>query len=206
MLLEGNKLGYGYANRPWLFNHVDIRIESGERVGLVGPSGCGKSTLGRLLAGYAKPLQGNVTLDGNPLPEKGYHPVQMIFQHPEKAVNPRWKLRRTLNEGWAPEQDLLQRLGIEPAWLDRWPNELSGGELQRICIARALCPQTQFLIADEMSTMLDAVTQAQLWHALLEAAQTSSMGMLIISHERHLLRRVCHRIIEFPAAGTMEPH
>ena len=104
---------------------------------------------------------------------------------------------RLLNEGWNPDQELLESLGIEQEWLTRWPNELSGGELQRFCVARALGPNTRFLIADEMTTMLDAITQAQIWHAVLEIAKKREMGILVVSHEAKLIQRLCHRVIEF---------
>jgi peptide/nickel transport system ATP-binding protein len=197
MPLEGRKLGYRYNKNQWLFEQVDICIEPGEIVGMTGPSGCGKSTLGRLLAGYDEPMQGEVTMGGDPLPRSGYHPVQMVFQHPEKAVNPRWTMRRTLLEAGEPDPQLLSALGIGPAWLDRWPNELSGGELQRFCVARALGPGNRYLIADEMTAMLDAITQAQLWHAVRDIVTERGLGVLVISHERHLLQRMCSRMIEF---------
>ncbi|WP_159886259.1 ABC transporter ATP-binding protein [Paenibacillus puerhi] len=197
MLLEAHDLGYRYSGKhPWLLRHVSFSIEPGETVGLVGPSGCGKSTLARLLAGYERPQEGRVTLGGQPLPKSGYRPVQLVFQHPEKAVNPRWTMKRTLGEGGEPDPSLLADLGIEAAWLERWPNELSGGELQRFCVARALGPQTRMLIADEMTTMLDAITQAQIWQAVMERARRQRMGVLVISHEHRLVERLCSRIIE----------
>lgn len=79
-----------------------------------------------------------------------------------------------LNEGWKPDEKLLSSLGIEKEWFRRWPHELSGGELQRFCIARSFGPNTRFLIADEMTTMLDAITQAQIMHAVLNIAQRES--------------------------------
>lgn len=197
MLLEGRELGFYYDRGTWIFRGVHLAIRAGETVGLAGPSGCGKTTLGRILAGYDRPVEGEVAIDGRPLPESGYHPVQMVFQHPERAVNPRWRLRRTLTEGWTPDGELLERLGIREKWLDRWPNELSAGELQRICIARALGPKTRFLIADEMTAMLDAVAQAQIWRAVLDVARTRRLGLLVISHDRHLLRRVCDRVVSW---------
>ncbi|WP_062408070.1 ABC transporter ATP-binding protein [Paenibacillus naphthalenovorans] len=203
MLLEGRNLGFHYEKGSWIFRGMDIMIKPGEVVGLVGPSGCGKSTLARVLAGYEKPKEGSVLLNGAPLPSKGFLPVQLIFQHPEKAVNPRWLMRSVLKESWDPDEQLLASLGIEEEWLNRRPGELSGGELQRFCIARALGPNTRFLIADEITTMLDAITQAQIWHAVLEAAEKRGMGMLVISHDKHLIGRVCTRVMKWGSSRTL---
>jgi len=195
MQLEAENIGFKYENGPLLFQGVNLTLEPGEIVGLIGPSGQGKTTLCRILAGLEKPLEGTVTISGSTIPKKGYNPVQLVFQHPEKAVNPRWKMKKVLNEGWQADQELLDILGIEQEWLTRWPNELSGGELQRFCVARALGPKTRFLIADEMTTMLDAVTQAQIWQAVLEIAEKRELGILIVSHDEALIQRLCHRVI-----------
>ncbi len=197
MRLKGENLALGHQKNCWIFEDLTIAIDSGEIVGLTGASGCGKTTLGRILGGFLQPAKGCVTIDGQPLPTKGYQPVQVVFQHPERAVNPRWKLQKTLNEGGEIPQTLLQSLGIEPHWLERWPNELSGGELQRICIARALGSATRFLIADEMTTMLDAITQAQIWNAVLTIVRERQIGMLVISHDPHLVERLCDRVIRW---------
>ena len=195
MRLEAENIGFRYKNGPWLFRGINLSLEPGEIVGLAGPSGRGKTTLCRILAGLEQPLEGKISVNGSTIPKKGYHPVQLVFQHPEKAVNPRWKMEKVLNEGWQTNQELLDILGIEQQWLTRWPNELSGGELQRFCVARALGPKTNFLIADEMTTMLDAITQAQIWHAVLEIAKKREMGILIVSHDAGLVERLCHRVI-----------
>ena len=117
----------------------------------------------------------------------------MIWQHPETVVDPLMKLGDTLAEGWPVEQRVLDGLHIEPGWLERYPTELSGGELQRFCIARALGPATRFLLCDEISTMLDLVTQAQIWNFLLEEAARRELGLLIVSHTPALLERLCTR-------------
>ena len=196
MLLEAKQIGFRYERDRPVLRGVDISIQSGEIVGLVGPSGFGKSTLCRILAGYEKPHEGQVLLDGAPLPASGFHPVQLVFQHPEKAVNPRWRMSRTLAESGAPDESLLGQLGIQQEWLGRFPNELSGGELQRFCVARALNPQTRFLLADEMTAMLDAITQAQIWQVVKEVARREDMGVLVISHEKNLIHRLCTRVVD----------
>lgn len=202
MLLEGDQLSFRYPDGAVLFKDVSIRIRAGEVVGLIGPSGCGKTTLARMLSGYDHPLTGEIKLDGKPLPSKGYHPVQLVFQHPEKAVNPRWKMHRIVNEGWKVEEKLLFELGIESRWLNRWPHELSAGELQRFCVARALGPLTRFLIADEMTAMLDAITQAQIWNVVLATVRERKLGLLVISHDESLLERLCTRILTWSSIAN----
>ena len=94
------------------------------------------------------------------------------------------------------EERIIRGLGIEPDWMNRYPGELSGGELQRFCIARALGRRTRFLLADEISTMLDLITQSQIWNFLLEEVRHRKMGLLVVSHSRELLERVCTRIVD----------
>ena len=196
-LLEARDVSFRYGSGPWILQNVNLNIGEGERVGLIGPSGYGKSTLASIMAGYEKPAKGQVLWKGAPLPSKGYCPVQMIYQHPEKAVNPRWKLRESVSEAWEPDDALLRELRInKDLWFGRWPNELSGGELQRFCVARVLGPETEFIIADEMSTMLDAITQAQIWNVLLDQVKRRNLGLLVISHNMALADKLCTRIVD----------
>lgn len=196
-MLSADGVSFRYSPRQsWILREATISVGPGEIVGLKGPSGQGKTTLGKILAGYLKPASGKVTVDGRPLPGKGYCPVQIIFQHPELAVNPRWRIRRILSEGHEPSPELARDLSIDGSWMKRWPNELSGGELQRICVSRALGPGTRYIVADETTAMLDAITQAQIWHAIGVHARTRGVGVLAISHEVALLGRVCDRIVD----------
>lgn len=197
MQLSAENISFRYTEKsPWILKDINLQVETGERVGIVGPSGYGKSTLAKILAGYNRANSGQVLLDGKPLQTKGFCPVQMIYQHPELAVNPRWKMEKILKECWNPDEKILERFGIEKDWLTRWPRELSGGELQRFCIVRLLSPETKFLICDEITTMLDVISQAQIWNVLLEMAKERNYGMLIVTHNMDLAKRVCTRIVD----------
>lgn len=198
MALEAKNIYFRYnSSHNWILENKSIRIERGERVALLAPSGYGKTTFALLLSGYLEPDKGEILLDGNPLPKKGICPVQLIYQHPEKAINPRWRMRRVLEECGEIRMDLLESLGIEPSWLNRFPRELSGGEIQRFCVLRALMSGAEYLICDEISTMLDAITQAQIWNVVLSVAERRNMGIIAVTHNRMLAERVCNRIIDF---------
>ncbi len=197
MALEAKNISFRYSRKePWVLQACDLSLARGERLALFAPSGYGKTTLARLLAGYLTPTEGQVLLDGAPLPKTGVCPVQLIFQHPEKAINPRWRLKRVLEEGGILREDILDAFGIERPWLDRFPRELSGGELQRFCVARALMSGADYLICDEISTMLDVITQAQIWNVILDEAARRNMGLIAVTHNRHLARRVAGRIYD----------
>jgi peptide/nickel transport system ATP-binding protein len=201
MRLEARRVSFRYAKGERLIlKDLDLCAEAGERVALVGPSGCGKSTLARILAGCLAPSAGAVLWDGAPLPARGFCPVQLIFQHPELSVNPRHRMLKVLCEAYTPDADTIRAMGIETEWLSRRPGELSGGELQRFCIARALAPRTKFLICDEISTMLDVIAQAQIWEFVLKAVKERGLGLIVITHNEALADRVCDRAVFLPAA------
>lgn len=197
-MLEGHDLTFFYRGRKKtpVIDGLDLTISPGERVGLRGPSGRGKTTLCKLLAGYERPVRGKVLLDGRPVREYcGFCPVQMIWQHPETVVDPLLRMKQTMEEAGDIEERLLEKLHINKEWMDRYPSELSGGELQRFCLARALRAETKYLLCDEITAMLDLVTQAQIWEFILEEAERREIGMLIVSHSEALLKKVCTRII-----------
>lgn len=197
MRLEAKNVSFRYDLRqPWVLEKTNLSIESGERLALFAPSGYGKTTLAMLLAGYLEPTRGEVLLDGKNLPKKGVCPVQLIYQHPEKAINPRWRLKKVLEESGEMREEVLDAFGIERAWLDRFPRELSGGELQRFCVARALMSGADFLICDEISTMLDVITQAQIWNVVLDEAKNRNMGIIAVTHNKHLANRIADRVYD----------
>lgn len=195
MQLKAKDISFKYKNsNTYVLKNVDFEINSGEIVGLVAPSGFGKTTLAKILAGYENSYTGAVKIEGINKKNK-YNPVQLIFQHPEKAVNPKWKMRQILTESFNPPKELLDYIVIKNEWLNRYPNELSGGELQRFCVIRALSKDTKFLIADEMTTMLDAITQAQIWNVVLDYIKQNNIGLIVISHEKALIQRICDRVV-----------
>ena len=196
MILEAKNISFRYGkDTRQILNDFSLQIESRERVGIVAKSGFGKTTFCKILAGYEKPDQGEVLLDGKPLSAwDGYCPVQMIWQHPEQVVNPRLRMREVLKEGDEVEESVIRGLGIEKDWQNRFPAEISGGEMQRFCIARALGKRTRFLLADEISTMLDLITQSQIWSFLVEEVERREIGLLAVSHSIELLERVCTRV------------
>ena len=194
-MLEAKDLSYRYGEDSPVLCNVSLRVADGERLALLGPSGRGKSTLALLLAGYLPPQKGTITLDGARLPKDCYNPVQLIYQHPEKAMDPRWKVGDTLREAWDVPEELLTAIGAEPNWLTRWPHELSGGQLQRLSILRALSPKTRMLIADEITASLDPITQAQIWSVILREIEKNRTMLIAITHNEALAQRICTRMV-----------
>lgn len=217
--LQAKGICFGYSGKQVL-RDFNLTIEPGERVALRAPSGTGKTTLCCILAGYLQPASGTVLADGAPLPRSGASPVQLVAQHPERMMDPAIPIRRSLAEATTEPEDaqalasweekgdgieggsmvprLLESLGVQREWLERFPVELSGGELQRCCIARALMARPRYLICDEISTMLDAATQAYLWRFLIDHAQANGIGMVLVTHSDALLNRIATRIVELP--------
>lgn len=218
-MLEARNICFSYpGSNKMLYQDFSLEVAPGERLALVAPSGFGKTSLCRILAGYEQPQEGEVLVDGQAIPRRGACPVQLIFQHPELALDPRMRMVDSLEEASGPfaglrarlhagdllrdevdmgrcdeAERLLRGLGIQRKWLSRYPHELSGGELQRFCVARALACNPRYLIADEISTMLDALTQAQIWTFLLEEIDRRGMGLVFVSHSPALTRRIATR-------------
>lgn len=203
-VLEVKNVSFRYGNGPWILKDVSMEVEQGERVVILGPSGYGKSTLAKIIAGYLEPLSGKVLWNNHDLPQNCFCPIQLIYQHPEKALNPRWQMKKSLFEAGEPSEEVLRQIGIQEKWYDRWPNELSGGELQRFCVARVLKPETRLLIADEMTTMLDALNQAHIWNFILEYAEKHGMSIIAITHNKFLAEKLATRIISIPDINHIE--
>lgn len=193
-MLRAREINFSYSGNPHnqVLRGLNLEVPAGAIIGLHGYSGSGKSTLAKILAGQLQPDSGEVTIDGQPLRLGSYLPVQLVQQHPERAIDARWRLQRVVR---GIPVDTLQRMGVEQEWLERYPLEVSGGQLQRINISRALDARTQFIIADEITTMMDALLQADIWAGLIDEVQRRTLGMLVISHDHDLLRHVCDRVV-----------
>ncbi|WP_417513243.1 SDR family oxidoreductase [Minwuia sp.] len=210
-------------SRPRLFGRppmihilrgVSVEIGRGEMVGIVGESGSGKTTLGQCLVRLHEPTSGEVRLEGQDithLDEAALRPMrqrmQMIFQDPLSSLNPRHTIGRILRSplsihrpkmGRAAQQarciELLDDVGLPPAFLDRYPHELSGGQRQRIGIARALAVEPDFVLADEIVSGLDVSTQAQVLRLLKDLSQRLNLSVALISHDLSVVRHLCERV------------
>ncbi len=197
MRLYGKNLSFAYDNRNFLFKNIDISLEQGDSTCIFAKSGYGKSTLAKILSGYLEPNTGSVFIDDKPLAQKGFCPVQLIYQHPEKSVNPKLRIHEILNEAGEFDKNLLKRIGLNESCLNRFPYEVSGGQLQRLLVARVFKDETKFIIADEITTMLDAIHQANIWKFVLEQVKDRNIGLLVITHNMHLAKRTCNNIIDF---------
>ncbi|WP_149359481.1 ABC transporter ATP-binding protein [Lolliginicoccus suaedae] len=204
-------LAVDYPGTPVL-DDISIDIAPGEIVGLGGPSGSGKTTLARAMVGLHAPRRGSVSLDGRDVRSAPRGSLAMLFQAPRSATNPRHTLRRIIGEPQrirAPRgprkpgmiEEIAEAAGLTIDLLDRYPREVSDGQLQRACLARALVQQPRYLVCDEATAMLDPATAATLARTLVDRARGHGMGVLLISHDSALLAAIADRAISLPAPG-----
>lgn len=195
MTLTASNITCGYDTSPQRILHdVSITLTPGRIVGLTGPSGSGKTTLARILAGLHIPDSGTVTCDGQPVITRRGHmsgAIGLLHQSPRAATNPRLTLGQIISEPLRSGThhtviELAQRVGLTADLLDRTPGQVSDGQLQRACLARALAARPAYLLCDEATAMLDPATTATLTHVLSTYANTGA-GLLAISHDQALL-------------------
>lgn len=193
---------------------VSFDIFPGQTVGLAGESGCGKSTLANLLLGLLEPTSGTISFDGQDINSlrgkdrlKFRGDVQLVFQNPFEAMNPRFTIARAVMEPLIVQgigrtrQDRLDRVrealetvNLDPdVYGDRFPHELSGGQLQRVVLARALAPKPRFIVADEPTSMLDVSVRAGVLNLMQEITRREGVTTLYVSHDLSLLRYMCDR-------------
>lgn len=188
-MLEAQKISTGFG-KTRIISDLTLKLKLGNIYCIYGPSGCGKTTLGRTLAGLHKPSSGTLTFNGKTPEELKLWPVQYLYQSPLHAMNPRWPIGKIIMESGPYDQAHAKRLGVQDEWMQRFPHELSGGQLQRVSILRALGAKPEFLIADEITAALDPVAQAQIWQLLMHLAKEHQMGILAISHDQDLLSKI----------------
>ncbi|MGW7689677.1 ABC transporter ATP-binding protein [Streptomyces asiaticus] len=216
-MLELRDITAGYGQAAPVLENVSLTIAPGEAVGLLGPSGCGKSTLARIAALLHPPRAGTVTVDGERVrgwrhraPRHLRTAMGITFQQPRAAADPRLRLADTIAEplracGLAAAAkdrtaELAEAVGLTAELLHRRPHEVSDGQLQRACLARALVHEPRWLICDEMTSMLDASTTAALVATVETYRDRTRAGLLAVSHDRDLLTRWCDRIIQLSPA------
>jgi oligopeptide/dipeptide ABC transporter ATP-binding protein len=190
-------------------NGVGIEVFGGETLAVVGESGCGKSTLGRLLTRLVEPTAGTVSFGGRDLSTLGpdelrrvRRSLQIVFQDPNSSLNPRMTVRQILDAPFRyqriaaqePVEALLERVGLRPEHADRHPHEFSGGQAQRIGIARALALRPKLVVCDEPVSALDVSVQAQILNLLRDLQDDYGLSYVFISHDLAAVRQICTRV------------
>ncbi|PAK22230.1 ABC transporter ATP-binding protein [Streptomyces sp. alain-838] len=216
-MLEMRAITAGYARNAPVFRNVSLSLEPGEALGLLGPSGCGKSTLGRVAALLHHPDAGSLTVDGTPVrrwrhraPREQRTAFGVVFQQARLSADPRLALTDLIAEPLRATgrradvtgrvAELAATVGLTADLLSRRPHEVSDGQLQRACLARALVLRPRWLVCDEMTAMLDASTTAALVRVVEDYRASTGAGLLAVGHDRVLLDRWCDRTVEW---GTL---
>jgi peptide/nickel transport system ATP-binding protein len=219
---SSGRLGRGVTLRA--VDSVDLTLESGETLGVVGESGSGKSTLARAILNLVQPTAGRVTVFGrdvatlSPAERRGVkRDLQVVFQDPLAALNPRMTVGDIVSEPlWTHRPDLsaaavraavvenLRRVGLSGAELNRYPHEFSGGQCQRIGIARALVVRPKVVVCDEPVSALDVSIQAQIIELLLQLREELGLALIFIAHDLAVVRRISHRVMVMYLGRVME--
>ncbi|TFV54805.1 ATP-binding cassette domain-containing protein [Mycobacterium sp. PS03-16] len=198
--LDARGVTVAFGDAPVL-DRVDLTARTGAITGVTGPSGCGKTTLLRVLAGLHRPDAGTVRYDGAVTAPRGG--VALLAQHPRLVCNPRWTLTAIIaepatirGERAAGLDDVAVRAGLEPSLLDRYPGQVSDGQLQRACVARILMQRAAFVLCDEPTAMLDPIATDHVAGVLREIARTACV--VLVSHDRALVEEVSTHAVALP--------
>ena len=209
------------ANSEWTLRDIAVTMPAGSTVGVVGESGSGKSTLVRLLCGLLVPSRGDISFDGRSVKDwlsedrREFHRRnQIVFQSPASSLDPRLRIKTSLSEPTKalerrkPEptelRDWLRDVGLSREVLSRYPHQLSGGQLQRIAVARALSVRPDVLYADEPTSALDVSVQAQVLNLLMGLKHRHGLTLVLVSHDLAVVARVCEQIIVLKDGQVVE--
>lgn len=202
VILEVKALRVGYGAFEAV-KGVDFSLHKGEIFGIVGESGSGKSTIAKALVGLAKPKSGAISFPSR-AGEGTHSRMQMVFQDAVGSLNPRMTVRQALEEAIAvvgggrdaeaTPKSLLELVGLSPAVLDQYPREMSGGQCQRVSVARALACRPEILIADEPVSALDVSVQARILNLLRDLRRRLGLAIILIAHDLAVVKNVCDRI------------
>ncbi|MGY1550239.1 ABC transporter ATP-binding protein [Microbacterium sp. A588] len=223
LVLDAQDIVVRYPGNPPVVavDAVSVQVAVGETVALVGESGSGKSSLARAAAGIEKTAGGSVLFNGMPVTTMGLRRrslaltgIQMVFQDPSTSLNPRRRIGEQIQDGiqtavargdeGSRVEEWLERVGLNPAWTSRFPHQFSGGQKQRIAIARALAARPKLLIADEPISALDASTQTSVAALMRDLVAEVGAGMLFISHDLAVVRRIADRTLVMYAGQVLE--
>jgi peptide/nickel transport system ATP-binding protein len=213
-LLEITNVTAAYGNKLVVLEDITTSVGRGETVALVGESGSGKSTLARVVSGLLPPIEGNVIFDGEELPRSAgkrsndlLRRMQVIYQMPDTALNPRHRISKTLGRpltfyfGMKGDErrqrigELLKMVELDPSYANRLPSELSGGEKQRVCIARALAAKPDLIICDEVTSALDQIVASEVLELLGRLQASLSVSYLFITHDLNTVKLISDRIV-----------
>lgn len=223
MLLEIKDIHVSFANKSGLFKNdkkhilkgVSFDIIKGECLGIVGESGSGKSTLGRAILGLEKTERGTITFNGSHKRKDWQRELDVVFQDYTTSVNPRFTVFDTISEGLRelnlPKEELrkkiaelLNQVGLDEEHIDRYPHELSGGQLQRVCIARSIGRNPKFILLDEAISSLDVSVQVQILDLLIELKEKYKLSYLFITHDLTAITYICDSVIFFKDGKIVE--
>lgn len=209
MFVEVGDIYKSYTkNKLCILKGVNFCIKAGECTGLIGKSGSGKSTLSRLMLGLEKPDSGSILIEGdnvNTWIKKNRGGLSVVFQDYTSSVNPRFTVKKIIAEPMLAIgkkenileniKKLLLKVGLSVDLLDRYPHELSGGQMQRVCIARAVSTNPRFLVLDEPISSLDVSMQAQIIELLKKLKSDMNMTYLFIAHDLQAVVNLCDTIL-----------